>query len=490
MKDFRYMSIVAAAALGLAVAGCSGGGDDGLSTSEEQQLQDDKKAAEAEAQALRDQIAELRKALGLEPAGDDDPTASIEDLKTQVTNLQKQIKDAADAVAAAAAEAARKAMSAQAKALKTAIVMGAGVAATTSSIPEDTSVTPLRNAITLKKGDAAGALGNWKGNDYAGMAGSGDAKTTGMARAYSNEGTAKRVDFISEAGVDIHGLQLAEATDAKGDYTVSTTENLSNVASDNFPETGTATYTGEDRKFAGMYLGALGTYQCTGATCSAQSDGSGGVSSLVGTWTFTPSSGAMLEQKDSGYLHFGWWVHEDKDGPTHAGALYGATGLTAVSSSVIGSAALVGKATYVGKAAGKFAISDPLRPGYDNAGHFTANAELEADFKGATSNTLSGTIDAFRLNDGGEDPGWSVELQKATFADSAFKTAETPAGDQTVWSIDDNKGTASGRWEAQMYDEDENDGSNVPTSVVGSFSSSIGTTHEMVGAFGATRKTE
>ena len=112
-----------------------------------------------------------------------------------------------------------------------------------------------------------------------------------------------------------------------------------------------------------------------------------------------------------------------------------------------------------------------------------------ADFK-ATASTLSGTIDNFRLNDGSDDPGWSVELQKAMFDNDGdkFMTNATPDGDQTVWSIGGNKGAASGKWEAQMYDEDTKDGSNVPTSVVGSFMSTIGTTHEMVGAFGATKK--
>ena len=98
-----------------------------------------------------------------------------------------------------------------------------------------------------------------------------------------------------------------------------------------------------------------------------------------------------------------------------------------------------------------------------------------------------------------EDPGWSVELQKAGFingtanADDAFKTdALDTTADRTVWSIGAGKGAASGSWEAQMYDETASgaadDGSNVPTSVVGSFESSIGSTHSMVGAFGADKQ--
>ena len=56
----------------------------------------------------------------------------------------------------------------------------------------------------------------------------------------------------------------------------------------------------------------------------------------------------------------------------------------------------------------------------------------------------------------------------------------------TVWSIDDNAGAASGSWTATMHDEKPSDGSNVPTSVTGTFHSEFGSTHTVVGAFGAT----
>ena len=81
-------------------------------------------------------------------------------------------------------------------------------------------------------------------------------------------------------------------------------------------------------------------------------------------------------------------------------------------------------------------------------------------------------------------------MQKANWdsTNNEFATAATPSGDQTVWSINGAKGAASGAWEAQMYDESATDDSNVPTSVVGSFSSNIGATHSMVGAFGADKQ--
>ena len=47
---------------------------------------------------------------------------------------------------------------------------------------------------------------------------------------------------------------------------------------------------------------------------------------------------------------------------------------------------------------------------------------------------------------------------------------------------------ASGSWEAAMYNDKKSDGNNTPDSLVGSFMSGIGTTHSMVGAFGAERQ--
>ena len=304
----------------------------------------------------------------------------------------------------------------------------------------------------------------------------------------------------TEAGEAIHSLIRATVGTATGDYALggsadATGDPAASTDIGGFPATGTESYDNTDT-VSGTYLGASGTYTCVlDAGCMAAAAGAAGTDLTAG-WTFTPNAGAMLQQEDSAYLQFGWWVRMDKDGPTHAGAFYSssATELAAVTETVINTGALVGEATYTGKAAGKFAISDPLRPANDDAGHFTADAMLTADFKDASTDntnqsTLSGTIDNFRLNDGSENPGWSVALQETMFvdADDKFMTAATPDDDQTVWSIGDGSGAASGAWEAQLYDEAADDGSNVPTTVIGSFSSGIGTTHSMVGAFGANK---
>ena len=529
MRTMKHWVLAVAAASALALAGCGGGGSSGgmqgmmeestptpaeLATTASDLLD----TAETDVNAVMDDsdgatvttaemaVAAAEKAVMAASESDDHATLTLRLGKLQGSLATK--KSSRQTAMTAAAEAGDKATTATAKALKKAITdvlaLTTQPPVTISTIPEidldgPGDGTDMSTPIPLKKGDSAGSLGNWDGTDYAGMVGTGTAKTTGMYRRYSNQEEAKSVSFASEAGEMVHGLPRYVPTegDSAGDYALTGTGTTVTTTGDpgvsteigGFPTTGTHDYE-EDDTVTGTYMGGAGTYKCIADTCASNAEGASGINLSEG-WTFTPSGGSMVQDKDGEYLHFGWWIRKDsKDDPTHAGVLYDTTGATLVTESTINDAdsALVGPATYVGAAAGKFAVSDPLRPGEDNAGHFTADAELMADFKAGES-TLKGTIDEFRLNDGSTNPGWIVELQKAMFIDDddAFKTAETPAGDQTVWSIGGNKGAAAGSWEAQMYDDKTADDTNVPQSVVGSFSAEISTTHSMVGAFGAER---
>ena len=405
------------------------------------------------------------------------------------SRLSAALQSRMDAMDAQAAED-QKDMTAKAKALKSAIEAWLAIAAadrpdvTTSSLPAFDS--PVTDAIDLSKDEdvIVAALGNWMGTHYAGTEGSGEGMSAGMLRRYTNQDAAKQVRFDSSTGNAIHGLTIANG--AVADIVSDSGFVATRVGGAIVPGVGQDSHDVGD-EIDGTYFGAAGEFECTAGTCTATRTATGGVT-LAGTWSFTPSAGAMLMQTDPDYLYFGWWLRQDNDGdPTHAGTIYGSATTNLAAFTGVDAAALVGKASYVGKAAGKFAVSDPLRPADDNAGHFTANAELNADFK-ATGSTLSGTIDAFRLNDGSADPGWSIELQEAAWSTNQFATGDTPDGDQTVWSINGNKGAASGSWQAQLYDEVSDDGSNVPTSVVGGFNSSIGNTHSMVGAFGAEKE--
>ncbi|MCY4004911.1 MAG: hypothetical protein OXF33_14545 [Rhodospirillales bacterium] len=210
----------------------------------------------------------------------------------------------------------------------------------------------------------------------------------------------------------------------------------------------------------------------------------------------------MTSKPDASYLYFGWWLQKDKDDePTLASVFTGVAGsiegdgTTALATNPN---TLAGAVTYNGQAAGKFAKSDPLTGG--EAGHFTADATLTATFGSAAGAGLAGTIDNFMAN--GEAVSWSLSLMRRNWDGTTAGLTAQPADDTdtagvdesavgTVWSINDNAAAASGTWTAQMYGEmpgnaPDGDGSNVPTSVTGTFRSTFGSTHTMVGAFGAT----
>ena len=341
----------------------------------------------------------------------------------------------------------------------------------------------------LKAGDSAGALGSWNGMDYAHT--DTGTKVVNEARVYMNQGSGKSVPFadaghtILPAGDDNAGMVLVEVA------------NIGLVMAPTFTHSGTQTHPlPEDTtvfKVRGTYNGAPGEYRCTGTTlCSSTNDGSGSPSELAGTWHFKPDAGAMVSQPDANYLYYGWWVSKDKDGnPTAASAFAGIVGdVDGDGADTAAGGDLTGSATYAGKAAGKFAMSNPL-DGTGSGGHFTADAELKATFGSGTTAGMTGTIDNFRLNDGSEDPGWSVSLARGAWGDTGAITA--PTGDPTVWSINGNKAPASGTWSGQMYDEKPGDapggdGSNIPTTVTGTFYSEFSTIGRMVGAFGADKQ--
>ena len=344
--------------------------------------------------------------------------------------------------------------------------------------------------VILEAGDSAGALGSWNGTDYALSTGTGDAMVTNEARVYTNPGAAERVAFSTTSS----GLTAADAT--AGTYTVATAD-AAQVAGSAFVHHGTQTHEFNAPGAAefvtqGTYLGAPGEYRCTGQ-CSSTNDGSGSPSALAGTWTFKPDAGAMVSDPDDHYLYYGWWVSKDNDGvPTAASAFAGFVG-TPTNGGDLTRADLTGSATYVGKAAGKFAMNNPL-DGTGNGGHFTADAMLSATFSG-TDTGVSGTIDNFRLNDGSEDPGWSVALARGELG-SSVGMIMAPTEDPTVWSINGNDAPASGIWSGTMYDElpgatdatPPGDGSNIPTTVTGTFYSEFSSIGRMVGAFGADKQ--
>jgi len=349
------------------------------------------------------------------------------------------------------------------------------------------------------------SLGGWGGAEYMitdpeKPTTSNKLKTTDHAKVYSNQ----EADEDKAFNGDLSGLG---APTAAGAYTVDTDTAAirKHITSSKFPSgSGIQTYTGDDRKFEGAFRGAMGTYECTGNSCTAKIDGNKASDGfiLAGTWTFTPKGGATLKQSDDDYLFFGWWMRTDEDGmPTWASAFYGTRGTNTDFGEITETAnnpeGIGGSAKYNGKATGQFAINESIR-GSGDSGEFTADVALTATFSEshdgntATSDTggVTGTINGFMAN-GKPMPSWSVELKRAGWGGSSNLGAFGEQGgndapdSKTVWSIDGNAAAAGGMWEGRLYGDDSDDTNNTPTTAIGVFQAEAGETHRMVGGFGA-----
>lgn len=257
-------------------------------------------------------------------------------------------------------------------------------------------------------------------------------------------------------------------------------DHLKYIESPIFNHSGEKTHTLKNNIADGSFNGVSGKYRCD-SNCTSDGNGSPMPASLGGTWTFYPSTDGMIDVPDENYLIYGWWVRKDMDGmPTAASAFYNTVG-TVSADAVLWSndregTAITGGATYTGKAVGKFAIHDPFNAELNNSGHFTANAELKADFE--EGNTVTGTIDNFRLNDESANPNWSVSLNESTWAGDGGVE-----GKSTTWSINGIESEESGLWDAQMFDHTPDDNIKLPTTAIGKFYSEIDSRYRMVGAF-------
>ena len=263
LKTSPFWAIAVVAALGMGLTACGGGDSDSTPAASNGDTTSD--PAIAQRGAIASAISTAQDAVN---AVNDDSTDA------QVSTAERAVADARSAITAAANvpeeeraantgtvnalatqlsgaiasritamktanEMERKETTATAKALRAAIIKGidggSAVASPTTVIPALSTADDATDPIDLKKGDSPGSLGGWSGQDYAGEDGTGNAKTTGMVRLYSNPGAAKNILFISEAGVAVHGLALAETTMATDDYTVVTTAANQQMAVGGFP---------------------------------------------------------------------------------------------------------------------------------------------------------------------------------------------------------------------------------------------------------------
>ena len=475
-------------------------------------------AAEMAVAAAKKAVADAANVPAEEKAAFNTTVATLEgNLTAKKTSIAEARKTASDAMAKANAKLGKDLHAAlgppdaaDTTALDNATVT---LSATGLAVDADTGAGALATdagdpaSVTLKAGDPAGALGSWNGTNYAHT--DTGTKVVNEAVVYSNKGPDGSQPFSGTGG---KYTLITTAGDTLGHIELGTTDHpVARAMATAFTHTGTQNHPIPDNNVAlivrGTYDGAPGQFRCTGI-CTSTNDGEEGPSALGGTWHFKPDSGAMVSQPDTDYLYFGWWVSKDKDGvPTAASAFRGTVGTTPAATNtpitLSDAVALTGSATYAGKAAGKFAMSNPL-DGTGSGGHFTADAMLTAKFGAiapdANNGGISGTIENFRLNDGSEDPGWSVTLNHApwgttgAFESDADTTNTTAEG--TVWSIDGNPAPESGTWSGQMYDElpglttdtPPGDGNDTPTTVSGTFYSEFSTIGRMVGAFGADKQ--
>ncbi len=248
-------------------------------------------------------------------------------------------------------------------------------------------------------------------------------------------------------------------------------------------------------RLRGTFHGAPGWYRCTYSTAaSCRVSTAKGGHHLADAWEFVYDEDARVNRPGLHYVYFGWWVREDVSGrmPRMATVFIGKEG-DGIESPSDGTS-LSGTATFEGPAGGVYAIHDPLR-GKGEAGEFEAVARLEALFGDVSASNnpvdragMTGTVSQFRLNGGSGDPGWTLTLEKNSWASGAKIDDRT---DSVVWSINGVKGAVAGKWSGRMYDTTVgesiggSDGDGQPDVVIGTFYSEHGTTHRLVGAFGA-----
>ena len=311
-----------------------------------------------------------------------------------------------------------------------------------------------------------------KPNDM-GMFSKKDGTTQWSAQVYSTkEGdTTKLLAEVLASDTNYDGTRLNFASPSSADP---------KIKSPSFPqESGTRTYPPDNRQFSGTYQGASGMYSCSATTCTAKWTTAGIL--LSSGWVFTPADGARAVIADANYQSYGWWLRKNADGTMDAGPVHFTTPTDLAATGI---AALEGSATYEGSAVGKYAIYSGAFSERSEAGHFTADVRLDAEFgDGTEAGTISGMINGFKTEAGDKDD-WSVALRTSTeLSDSAASTGAT------AWKIGTVTSGETGGYSVRLYDTGKSGQDGVPYEAGGTFDAPFeGGVGEMVGAFGATRK--
>ena len=471
--------------------------------------------AEEQIAALQMQINELRAELGLEPIDIAELTGSVAELTAQVAGLMEDIEDRDKDIA----DEARKAMTVTGKAVFKVLdtfgaATGAVAAIATSPAPTIAAVYGAAAKITEANRAAFVAQGGTTDGAFT-AAQAGDPATldalhgfSGTMLTWSDTGRADTMTVFTDISAPTSRL-FSEAYGGGGQSITSATGGRLNGAQKGVTgadfdgrtggevehEPNAKAMPGDDENtvvnLLGKYKGADGSYTCTptdttACTSSVASNGDITFSAgdgTNGTWTFTANTGAMVSVMDAnGYMTFGWWMRDDKtsaDPLDNVAVFHGTQGGTAVAD--VGE--LTGKASYEGGAAGKYAWRDRVAD-TAHGGHFTAKAELTADFD---TEMMSGSISDFQIGDDGMDPGWTVTLSAAAIDNdgAVARLAATETNRNVTWAVGGNKASAAGGWEAQLSNTGPKRNDNLPTGVSGAFDAMFGEQGRMLGAFGA-----
>ncbi len=347
-------------------------------------------------------------------------------------------------------------------------------------------------AVTLSEDKDAPdvTLHGWARKRYADPAG-GDSYE---AVVYSNVGEPTEGKKFGGTGAQVTANEVEyELTD--GALAIDTTDAAvaGRVASPSFDQSaGTKVFKKDDNEVArmipGSYHGVSGTYSCTPTTgtnaCSA-TVAADGFTLTGGTWTFKPTDAndRLMETPDGNYASYGWWLYKSADGDTFIASAFvddrgdgegAASGITA----------LQGTATYMGGAAGKYALHSTTG-GANDAGHFTADVTLEADFG---DDMITGTIDNFMGADG-ESRDWSVKLNETDISDTGdIDGLGGAANDEqvgTVWTRGGTAAAKSGQWSGALYGNGDD---GVPQVATGTFYTEFNRDGKMVGGFGVKKQ--
>ena len=327
---------------------------------------------------------------------------------------------------------------------------------------------------------------------------------TEIAIVYTDIQAPTDIPFVMADGKGRYGLNTNNNDAGAAQSLTINTSNVGNAASSEFPSTPDTTREyGQDvadtedeneGAFEGTFDGASGTFECASNNCSLETNADGKVTTVSGTWRFTPGEDETVSETDQDYLHYGVWLKKtaQDDGSDEYNQVETFADSNLDASTTV--AQVEGSASYKGGAAGVYVrnVYVPSTTGvqeldYANSGHFTAVVDLTATFgqmnaedcTGANCgtiapnliNTVSGTIDGFTLSGGEDASGWGVDVA-GTVADNGISgTAKGGGGDD---------GSISGNFHGDETDK-------APKVLVGEFNAEF-TNGSVAGGFGARRQ--